>query len=176
MKRSLEIFLDETWLNCHAAPKRFWVDCDGAGRWRRLSGKGQRLIILHPGSHEGWVSECALVFRSKTKSEDYHDEMNTQHFMEWFKHRLLPQLPPHSLIIVDNAKYHNAVVEKAPTKNSTKTVMKEWLDKCGIAYLSTDLNIFKDCCCKCKNCVQNGWNSPEIWSWSCSFTNSSLWI
>jgi hypothetical protein len=28
------------------------------------------------------------------KSQDYHDEMNMQDFMEWFEHRLLPQLPP----------------------------------------------------------------------------------
>ena len=120
-----EVFLDETWLNSHAAPERLWVDCDGSGGWRRPSGKGQRLIILHAGHCKGWVPGCELVFRSKTKSEDYHDEMNTQHFMEWFEHSFLPQLPPQSLIIVDNAKYHNAVVEKVPTKSSTKTVMRE---------------------------------------------------
>ena len=111
-----EVFLDETWLNSHAAPEKLWVDCDGSGGWRRPSGKGQRLIILHAGSREGWVPESELVFRSKTRSEDYHDEMNTQHFMEWFEQSLIPQLPPQSLIILDDAKYHNAsVVEKVPT-------------------------------------------------------------
>lgn len=134
-----EVFLDETWLNSHAAPEKLWVDCDGSGGWRRPSGKGQRLIILHAGSREGWVPESELVFRSKTRSEDYHDEMNTQHFMEWFEQSLIPQLPPQSLIILDNAKYHNAVVEKVPTKSSTKAVMKEWLDKHNIAYDATDL-------------------------------------
>ena len=33
------------------------------------------ILIIHAVSHDGWVLECALVFRSKTKSEDYHDEM-----------------------------------------------------------------------------------------------------
>ena len=95
-----EVFLDETWLNSHAAPERLWVDCDGSGGWRRPSRKGQRLIILHAGNCKGWIPGCELVFRSKTKSEDYHDEINTQHFMEWFEHNFLPQLPPQSLIML----------------------------------------------------------------------------
>ena len=98
-----EVFLDETWLNSHAAPEKLWVDCDGSGGWRRPSGKGQRLIILHAGSREGWVPESELVFSSKTRSEDYHNETNTM-----VEQSLIPQLPPQSLIILDNAKYHNA--------------------------------------------------------------------
>ena len=58
-----------------------------------------------------------MVFRSKTKSEDYHDEMNTQHFMEWFATPFAASL---ALIIINNAKYHNAVVEKVHVRTNKK--------------------------------------------------------
>ena len=35
-----------------------------------LSGKGQRLIVVHAGSVEGWIDGGALVFRLKTNSAD----------------------------------------------------------------------------------------------------------
>ena len=40
-----QVYLDETWINSHAAPERIWVDEDGSGGWKRPSGKGERLII-----------------------------------------------------------------------------------------------------------------------------------
>ena len=120
------VFLDETWLNSHAAPERIWVDSDETGGFKHPSGKGQRLIILHAGSRNGWIPGCELIFVSKKKSDDYHDEMNAQHFLEWFEKTLLPRIPSNSIIVMDNAKYHNTVVEKVPTKSSTKKVMQTW--------------------------------------------------
>jgi hypothetical protein len=75
-----EVFLDETWINSHAAPEKIWVDKDGLGGWRRPSGKGERLIIIHAGGSFGWVSNAGKHFKSKKKSSDYHDEMNSAHF------------------------------------------------------------------------------------------------
>ena len=121
------------------ALEKIWVDKDGSGGWKRPGGKGERLIILHAGSTQGWIPNCQLVFKSKTHSSDYHDEMNIAHFMEWFEKQLIPNIPPRSLIILDNAKYHNGVIEKIPTKSSTKAVMKEWLDKHGISYDQKEL-------------------------------------
>ena len=46
--------------------------------------KGQRLIVLHAGNAEGWVPGADLMFMLKTNSADYHDEMDSEHFMEWF--------------------------------------------------------------------------------------------
>ena len=54
-----EIYLDETWTNSHSAPERIWVDRDGCGGWRRPSGKGERLIIIHAG---GWIPNAGKHF------------------------------------------------------------------------------------------------------------------
>ena len=56
--RTPVVFIDETWLNSYAAPERLWIDADAVGGFRHPSGKGQRLIILHAGSVNGWLQNC----------------------------------------------------------------------------------------------------------------------
>ncbi|XP_062518317.1 uncharacterized protein LOC134193506 [Corticium candelabrum] len=43
---------------------------------------------------------------------DYHDEMNGEHFLDWFENRLMHNVPERSVIVLDNAPYHNVVLEK----------------------------------------------------------------
>ena len=60
----------------------------GGLRWQRwMEGskwKKKRLIVVHAGGVDGWVDGANLVFKSKTNNADCHDEMNTEHYMEWF--------------------------------------------------------------------------------------------
>ena len=56
------------------------------------SGKGSRLIVVHAGGGEGWVEEADLVFLLKTNSADYHDEMNSDHYIECLTEQLLPTI------------------------------------------------------------------------------------
>ena len=67
-----------------------------------------------------WIADAELVFREKTGTGDYYQEMNTKHFMEWFEKKLIPNCPPRSVIVLDNTKYLIAVsvVEKIPTKKA----------------------------------------------------------
>ena len=67
-----------------------------------------------------WVPGADLMFRSKTNSADYHDEMNSEHFMEWFTKQLLPNIPDNAVIVVDNATYHNKQKDRAPTIEEKK--------------------------------------------------------
>ena len=74
---------------------------------------------------------------------DYHNEMNSRHFLEWFEERLLPALQEPSVIIIDNASYHNTRVEgtTAPTSNNRKAEMQEWLTSKGIEWDSGMLKV-----------------------------------
>ena len=135
------VYLDETWVHAHHGRDTMWVDADGQAGWKRPSGKGGRLIVLHAGTAEGWVDGAELVFRAKSSSGDYHNEMNTEHFMEWWKTQLLPNIPSNSIIIIDNASYHNEVVEKIPTQASRKSEIQAWLDNHNISYDSSDLKV-----------------------------------
>ena len=54
--------------------------------------------------------------------------MNHDLFKKWFQEMLLPNIPEESLIIMDNASYHNTLADaSAPTANSKKEDIKKWL-------------------------------------------------
>jgi hypothetical protein len=48
-----------------------------------------------------------LVFLAKAKDEDYHQKMNGPTFLDWFENQLVPALKSPSVIVLDNASYHN---------------------------------------------------------------------
>ena len=82
----------------------------------------------------GSLHGACLVFQGKTSTGDYRIEMNIDHFMEWFSTKLVPNLPASSVIVLDNAKYHNAVVEKQPTTSTRKADIQAWLQKHHIPF------------------------------------------
>ena len=87
----------------------------------------------------GWMVQ--IWFLNLTNSADYHDEMNTEHYMEWFTQQLLPNLPPNSLIFVDNTTYHNKQEDQVPTTANQKDGIKLWLNRQNIRYADTDIKI-----------------------------------
>ena len=133
------IYTDKTWVNAHHNNEYIWIDSDGTGGWKVPSGKGLRLIILHAGGENGWVDGADLVFGSKMNTGDYHDEMNSEHFLEWMREQLLPRLEEPSVIILDNASYHNKQKDKPPTASDKKEDIKAWLDRHDISYSNTDI-------------------------------------
>lgn len=62
-----------------------------------------------------------------SKTGDYHDDMNSTNFLLWVEKQLLPNLPPRSVLVLDNASYHNVKVEKEPTFATKKAEMIQWL-------------------------------------------------
>lgn len=125
-----EVYLDETYLNKnHSNDKTWFLDEDGP--WvNKPSGKGPRLIIVHAITKEGWVDGAELVFQAKKSTGDYHGQMNYENFSKWFTNQLIPNIPKNSLIIMDNAKYHNILADDVfPTPRSNKRELQEWLEK-----------------------------------------------
>ena len=124
------VYLDETWANSHCSHERLWVESDDKvqggtkGEIRKTSGKGTCLIILHAGSENGWIDGADLVFQSKKATGDYHDEMNSDNFEEWFHDKLLCNVPCNSLIVMDNASYHVDVLKKCQQVTAGKVICK----------------------------------------------------
>ncbi|KAH8026676.1 hypothetical protein HPB51_024172 [Rhipicephalus microplus] len=74
-------------------------------------------------------------FRAKKGGKaDYHSEMDGRYFEEWFTNKLLPNIPPFSVIVMDNAPYHSVALEKAPTKSTRKADIQLWLTKKGVPW------------------------------------------
>ena len=65
------------------------------------------------------------MFQSEKATGDYHDEMKSKHFEEWFHDSLMPNIPPKSLIVIDIAPYHSRRLEPVPTMSSRKQVMQD---------------------------------------------------
>lgn len=130
------IFIDETWLHVHHIVPKCWqlegeVVINGV---QPPSGTGPRLIVVHAGGENGFVPNALLVFDSKLKSADYHDEMNFDNFSKWLQEKLIPNLPLHSVIVMDNAPYHSKQVDKCPTTANRKDDIKAWLQRHNISF------------------------------------------
>jgi transposase len=125
-----EVYLDESYVNKnHSYDFTWYVEEDGP--WiQKPTGKGERLIIMNAITKDGWVLGAKKVFKSTRKTGDYHGQMNAQQFQKWFLEMLLPNIPPNSIIIMDNASYHKALTEdSAPIATSSKEKIRNWLEK-----------------------------------------------
>ena len=143
------VYLDETWVNKNHCLSKAWLpDMDTNNILNLvtnrnlllpniLSGKGTRLIVLHAGCSEtGFIEGCDLVFMGKDIDGDCHKEMNANVFMDLFHNTLVPALEESSLIIMDNASYHNTRCSDVitPTSASKKADMQQWLTSKGITF------------------------------------------
>jgi transposase len=123
-----EVYLDESYIHVNHSVENTWYFVDDGPWVNKPSGKGLRLILVNAITEEGWIPHAKLVFQAKQVTGDYHGQMNYRNFSMWFKAQLLPNIPPQSLIFMDNAPYHNLYVEDAfPTPKTRKAELKEWL-------------------------------------------------
>ncbi len=130
-----EVYLDETFINKNHSNRFTWY-LEEDGPWvNKPSGKGPRLIVVHAITVDGWVNNAQLVFDANRRTGDYHGQMNWDNFSKWFETRLLPNIPLNSLIILDNAKYHNVFAVNAfPVPTTRKENLCDWLEKNNIPW------------------------------------------
>jgi len=143
-----EVYLDETYINKNHSQRLTWY-MDEDGPWvNKPSGVGPRLIVVHAVTHGGWVDGAQLVFQAKKRTGDYHGQMNWENFSRWFTEQLLSSIPKNSLIILDNAGYHNVLGgERFPTSASRKDELREWLTRNGHPWRDDMLRseLFEEC-------------------------------
>jgi len=125
-----EVYLDESYVNKNHSKDFVWY-YDDDGPWiQKPTGKGERLIIMNAITKDGWVPGAKVTFKSTRKTGDYHGQMNQTMFTKWFEEKLLPNIPARSLIIMDNAAYHNVLSPvSAPTPSCKKEKIRSWLEK-----------------------------------------------
>ena len=133
------IYLDETWINQNHSRKCIWQDSSKKGGLKIPLGKGSRLIVCHAGSARyGFIEGADLVFQSKS-SVDYHQEMNSEVFKEWFVN-MLRSLEEGSVIVMDNASYHSTFKEKIPGSKTKKADIVSWLQSKHIQHNPSHTN------------------------------------
>ena len=144
-----EIYLDESYVNKNHSRDDTWYFGEETPLISKPTGKGERLIIINAISSSGWVPNAKRVFKSTQKTGDYHGQMNWKSFHKWFTEQLLPNIPKNSLIILDNASYHNVLAEDAfPKKNHSSQKFKQWLTHNDIPWQEDMLKaeLYELCC------------------------------
>jgi transposase len=128
-----EVYLDESYVNKNHSNDFVWYFEDDGPWIQKPTGKGERLIIMNAITKDGWVPGARLTFKSTRKTGDYHGQMNQELFTKWFSEKLLPNIPEGSLIIMDNAAYHNVLsAHSAPTATCKKEKIRSWLEQNNI--------------------------------------------
>ena len=84
---------------------------------------------MHAGSKAGFLKGTELVWKAKSSTGDNHDEMNGDNFFKWVKEK--------SVLITDNAPYHNLQVDKCPARASRKADIQAWLTRQQIPFGAT---------------------------------------
>lgn len=140
------VYLDETYINKnHSGTDTAWYCSDWKDNPRRdrsfgpyinkPAGKGERFSILNAVTKNGWVSNTQLVFQAHRRTGDYHGSMDEENFSKWLRTQLLPNIPDHAVIIMDNAPYHNMFLEdNVPPLASKKVVLQKWLNNHNILF------------------------------------------
>jgi hypothetical protein len=54
-------------------------------------------------------------------------QINTAHFEKWVDEKFVPNLPPHAVIVPDNAPCHCIQFDKPPSAYIYKSAMTSWL-------------------------------------------------
>ncbi|PZC74286.1 hypothetical protein B5X24_HaOG200819 [Helicoverpa armigera] len=106
-------YLDETWINSHYTVRKCWQNSSDASVMKNTN-PGQRWILVHAG--------------------EYHDEMDTINFVKWLNEKLLPNLPPNGIVVIDNAPYHSTQAEKVPHQTALKSEMQNFLTSQNITF------------------------------------------
>lgn len=132
------VYMDETYFHSSSSTDKSWTDGESTGLKKPVS-KGQRVIVVHAGGEMGFVPNALLMFKSGLKTGDYHDDMNKKNYEKWLREKLIPNLNPNSVIVIDNAPYHREQINPAPTSCSRKSEMIAWLSERGIAHSMNQL-------------------------------------
>ena len=69
--------------------------------------RGKGLVVCLVGGRTGCIPNTQLIFKSNQNTRDYHNEINTENFILRLNENLITSLGPNSVLVMDNASYHN---------------------------------------------------------------------
>jgi transposase len=118
---SLFVYIDETFVHKNYVNCKVLRPLKNSKKIRLIMsiGKGTRYSIIHAGSEDGFVDGAEQIF--------INNEINSDKFEDLLQNKLLPHLPPHSVVIYDNASTHSRQYNKSPTQSTNKNNIKNRL-------------------------------------------------
>ncbi|XP_073947401.1 uncharacterized protein [Choristoneura fumiferana] len=89
---------------------------------------GPRLIFVQAGNAKGFVTKASLVMG------DCRSIINKEIYDKWLRERLIPNMQPNSVFVVDEISYKSTIEEKVPNSKSSKKTMRNWLASKNIRF------------------------------------------
>ncbi|XP_045495965.1 uncharacterized protein LOC123694545 [Colias croceus] len=127
------IYLGETSIHALYAGNKFWQTSTVSGIKKNYSAK-PCWIITHAGGEDGFIDGALFMFKSELKTGDNQDTLNSGVFINWINESLIPNIPKNSIIVMDNAPYHNMEYSKPPNMTAKKEEMQLWLTENNIEF------------------------------------------
>ncbi|XP_078050767.1 uncharacterized protein LOC144477154 [Augochlora pura] len=121
------IYLDETWVDTTLSVGKWRLDVRNTIGVTNGHYTHPHIIVLLAGGRSGFVDGTELVYRSESTAGDYHGHMDAENFEKWIRKRLLPNIPPETVIVMDNAPYNRVELNKPPSVYASKKRMIAWL-------------------------------------------------
>ncbi|XP_045454971.1 uncharacterized protein LOC123664476 [Melitaea cinxia] len=128
------VYTDESYVLSTHVRNNTWAQKKESTPFLKKLSTGSRFILVHAGTENGFIENASLVYKANSTVGDYHSNMSYDNYIKWLNEKLLPNLPERSVIVLDNASYHNTQAEKMPTSTTNKADMQQWLRDKGIAY------------------------------------------
>ena len=66
------------------------------------------------------MPNTCLIFKSGQKLGNYYNDMDALNYEKWLGTQLIPNHLPSSVLVIDNAPYHNKLLNPAPNSNQQK--------------------------------------------------------
>jgi hypothetical protein len=84
------------------------------------------LALLHTGNENDFLPNAAeLTFLCKNNAVDVHNKVDGEIYEQYLKEQVLQNLPPNSVIVLDNASYHIRNIENIRTPSCRKAKIQE---------------------------------------------------
>ncbi|EEB10046.1 hypothetical protein Phum_PHUM012940 [Pediculus humanus corporis] len=93
----------------------------------------ENFILIHAGGETGFIPNALLIIQTSNLKEDYFKELS-DHYQFWIKNKLIPALPPKSVVVIDGVIYQKIQLEKIPNLDSSADDMKQWLHLKNISF------------------------------------------
>jgi transposase len=122
------VYIDETFIHKNYVKYKILQPFNNSKklRFKMSIGKGTRFSIIHAGNEDGFIIGAEEIF--------VNSEINSQLFEKWLKEKLLPNVPPCSVIVLDNAPTHSKQYNKAPVNSDNITTIRNWLKLNNISF------------------------------------------
>ena len=117
------VYIDESYILSSHVQKESWSDNSLKGVLNPIS-KGDRLIMIHAGGERGFVPNALVMWKANQSTGDYHKDINQKNYEKWVREKLVSNLRPNSVVVLDNAPYHNVALNRAPNSNARRDVMR----------------------------------------------------